>query len=455
MQHPESISLKDLLLSVRQELYQTFDRAYWIRAEISEIRENANGHCYLELVEKDSSGKLIVAKTKAAIWADTYRLLKPYFREETGQALGVGLKVLVEVTVNFHEVYGFSCVIRDIDPAFTLGDLARKRQETIHKLKEDGIWEMNKSLEFSEPVNRIAVISSASAAGYGDFQDQIQSNKRGYKFYVKLFPAIMQGEGAAASIIEVLDTIYTYSDFFDAVVIIRGGGATTDMLAFDEYDLAAHCAQFPLPVITGIGHDRDESIVDMVAHTRCKTPTAVAAFLIDKMAELETDVLFLQNEVSDKVSEYLTKEKKYFENLVLRFSQKLNISLQKEKYYLNRMIETVRQRSVFALEKERQNVKEKRQKIELLVRNFLNKEQYAIKLYEKTLSLVSPQNVLKKGYSLTIKNGKAVRSVDELKTGDIIITILSDGKKQSVVKTSPPAPLHKRGVTKQEDHSDN
>ena len=390
MQHPESISLKDLLLAVRQELYQAFDRPYWIRAEISEIRENANGHCYLELVEKDSSQKLIVAKTKAAIWADTYRLLKPYFKEETGQAFGVGLKVLVEVTVNFHEVYGFSCVIRDIDPAFTLGDLVGKRQKTIHRLKEDGVWEMNKSLEFSQPINRIAVISSASAAGYGDFQDQIRSNKRGYKFYVKLFQAIMQGEGAVASIIEALDKIYTHAVFFDAVAIIRGGGATTDMLAFDEYDLAAHCAQFPLPVITGIGHDRDESIVDMVAHTRCKTPTAVAAFLIDKMAESESDLLYLQNELSNNVSEYLAKEKKYFENLAPRFSQKLNIFLQKEKYKLE--------------------------------------------LYEKTLSLVSPRNILKKGYSLTIKNGKTVRSIDELSVGDVITTIFQDGKKQSVIK---------------------
>ena len=434
MQHPESISLKDLLLAVRQELYQTFDRGYWIRAEISEIRENTNGHCYLELVEKDSSEKLIVAKTKAAIWADTYRMLKPYFKEETGQALNVGLKILVEVTVNFHEVYGFSCVIRDIDPTFTLGDLARKRQETIRKLKEDGIWEMNKSLELSGLVNRIAVISSPSAAGYGDFQDQLLSNKKGYKFYVKLFPAIMQGEGAVASIIDALDRIYTHTGFFDVVAIIRGGGATTDMLAFDEYDLAAHCAQFPLPVITGIGHDRDESVVDMVAHTRCKTPTAVAAFLTDKAAESEANVLFLQNEIVGKVSGYLTKEKSYLENMTLQFSQKLNLSLQKEKYYLNRAIEAIRQKSVFALQREKRNGQEVGRKMRLLIRHFFNKEQYKIELYEKTLSLVSPWNVLKKGYSLTIKNGKTVRSAEELTAGDIITTIFSDGRKQSEVK---------------------
>jgi exodeoxyribonuclease VII large subunit len=411
MLHPESISLKDLLLAVRQELYRTFDCGYWIRAEISEIRENVNGHCYLELIEKDTSGKLIVAKTKAAIWADTYRMLKPYFKEETGQSLNVGLKILVEVAVNFHEVYGFSCVIRDIDPSFTLGDLAKKRRETIEKLKEDGVWEMNKSLEFPEPLNRIAVISSASAAGYGDFQDQLQSNKKGYKFYVKLFPAVMQGEAAASSIIEALDAIYTCAGLFDAVAIIRGGGATTDMLAFDEYDLAAHCAQFPLPVITGIGHDRDESVVDMVAHTRCKTPTAVAAFLIDKMAETEADLFSLQNKILNNVLGYLAEERNY----------------------LSRITGTIRQKPVWVLQRERQTVEERGRKMGLLIRNLLDREQYKMKLYEKTLSLVSPANILKKGYSLTAKNGKIVRSVNELKTGDVITTILPDGKKQSVV----------------------
>ncbi len=411
MQQPESISLKDLLFAVRRELYRTFDGGYWIRAEISEIRENANGHCYLELVEKDSSEKLIVAKTKATIWADTYRILKPYFKEETGQELNVGQKILVEVTVNFHEVYGFSCVIRDIDPTFTLGDLARKRQETIRKLKEDGVWEMNKSLDFPEIGNRIAVISSSSAAGYGDFLNQLQMNKKGYKFYVKLFPAVMQGDGAATSIIDALDKIYAYAVFFDAVVIIRGGGATTDMLAFDEYELADNCAQFPLPIITGIGHERDESIVDMVAHTRCKTPTAAAAFLIDKMAETEENLLFLQNEILDRISEYLTKERGYFGDITSQFYQRLN----------------------FVLQKERRNVREIQQKTKLLIRHFLTREQHKIELEEKTLSLVSPYNILKKGYSLTVKNGKTVHSAEGLNTGDIITTIFVDGKKQSKI----------------------
>ena len=221
----------------------------------------------------------------------------------------------------------------------------------------------------------------------------------------------MQGEAAAASIIEALDAIYACAGFFDAVVIIRGGGATTDMLAFDEYDLAAHCAQFPLPVITGIGHDRDESIVDMVAHTRCKTPTAVAAFLIDKMAETEADLLSLQNKILNNVSGYLATERNY----------------------LNRIAGAIMQKPVWVLQRERQTVKERERKMELLTRNLSDKEQYKMKLYEKTLSLVSPANILKKGYSLTAKNGKTVRSINELETGDVITTILPDGKKQSVV----------------------
>jgi exodeoxyribonuclease VII large subunit len=411
MQPLASISLKDLLSAVKQTIAQTLYEGYWVRAEISEIRANANGHCYLELIEKDSSGKLIVAKTKATIWADTYRLLQPYFEAETGQSLKAGLNILVEVTVGFHEVYGFSCTIRDINPTFTLGDLAQKRQETIRKLKEDGIWEMNKSLPLPEPINRIAIISSASAAGYEDFLNQLKSNKKGYQFYCRLFPAIMQGDEASASIIHALDAIYNAVDLFDAVVIVRGGGATTDMLAFDEYELAAHCAQFPLPIITGIGHERDEAIVDMVAHTRCKTPTAVAAFLLEKMAEAETDLLFLQQEIIDHASQYLAGKR----------------------YSLNQLAGSFKQRSASIIQEQRQTVKEMRQKLETLLRIRSSEERHKIELKEKTLYFISPENILKKGYSLTIKNGRIVKSINQIALGDQITTILPDGKMESIV----------------------
>lgn len=420
-------------MAVRQELYHTFDGGYWVRAEISEIRENANGHCYLELVEKDSSDKLIVAKTKASIWADTYRMLKPYFKEETGQYLNVGLKILVEVSVNFHEVYGFSCVIRDIDPTFTLGDLAKKRQETIKKLKEDGIWDLNKSLEFPMPANRIAIISSATAAGYGDFINQLQSNKKRYTFYHKLFPAIMQGDEAESSIIGALDRIYNHIDLFDAVVIIRGGGATTDMLAFDEYELAAHCAQYPLPIITGIGHNRDESVVDMVAYMRCMTPTAAAALLIDKMDESATELTNLQNGITIRASGMVQTKERELRNIALSLSQNLNLSLQKENYHLSRIVEMIGQKTDVVLWKKKSEMEEKQQQLKETIQKILNKEEHRIKLINKTFSLVNPQNILKKGYTLTIKNGSVVRSVKQLQSGDVIATLLADGKKQSTI----------------------
>jgi exodeoxyribonuclease VII large subunit len=430
----ESLSLKELLIAVKQQLYHTFDCSYWIRAEIGEIKENSNGHCYLELIEKDSSDRLIVAKTKAVIWADTYRLVKPFFKEETGQDLSAGLNILIEVSVNFHEIYGFSCVIRDIDPTFTVGDLARKRLETINMLKKDGIWEMNKSLPFPVPANRIAVISSATAAGYGDFVNQLQNNKKGYKFYLKLFPAIMQGDRAVASIIEALDGVYECEGIFDIVVIIRGGGATMDMLAFDEYDLAAHCAQFPLPVITGIGHECDESVVDLIAHTRCKTPTAVAAFLIDKINEQEHAVNTLEQQILNKVSSRITNEKYNLRDIVLSFSQYSGKLLQKEMYQQKYYTELLKQKTDNYRKKQKFLVNKKTDFLHKKADSYLRNNYHKMEMLGKTFTLVSPENILKKGYTLTSKAGKIIRSANELQKGDEITTMFSDGIKQSKIK---------------------
>lgn len=249
---------------------------YWVRAEIASISEKG-GHCYLELVEKAETG-LLAAKLRATCWANTYTLLKPYFEEETGSRLQAGMQVLVEIEIAFHAVYGLSANILNIDPKYTVGDLARQRQETIAKLQKEGVMDMNKALVLPTIVRRIAVISAESAAGYGDFCHQLQGN---YHFETTLFPAIMQGEHAAKSIIAALDSIAAQEEEFDAVVIIRGGGATTDLSCFDDYNLCNHCAQFPLPVITGIGHTRDVSVIDMVAFEALKTPTAVAQFFVD------------------------------------------------------------------------------------------------------------------------------------------------------------------------------
>lgn len=262
--------------SIVEDVITMETETYWVQAEIASISVRG-GHCYLDLVEKSVSG--IVAKMRATIWANVYALLRPYFHEETGTDLQVGMQVLVEATVDFHAVYGLSLNITNIDPTYTIGDLAKQRQETIAKLLAEGIMDMNKSLALPTIVRRIAVISSESAAGYGDFRHQLEDG--GYRFETTLFPAIMQGEHAPKSIIAALDTIANQEEEWDAVVIIRGGGATTDLTCFDDYNLCNHCAQFPLPIITGIGHTKDVSVLDMVSFAPLKTPTAVAQYFVD------------------------------------------------------------------------------------------------------------------------------------------------------------------------------
>ncbi len=262
--------------SIVEDVITMETETYWVQAEIASISVRG-GHCYLDLVEKSVSG--IVAKMRATIWANVYALLRPYFHEETGTDLQVGMQVLVEATVDFHAVYGLSLNITNIDPTYTIGDLAKQRQETIAKLLAEGVMDMNKSLALPTIVRRIAVISSESAAGYGDFRRQLEDG--GYRFETTLFPAIMQGEHAPKSIIAALDTIANQEEEWDAVVIIRGGGATTDLTCFDDYNLCNHCAQFPLPIITGIGHTKDVSVLDMVSFAPLKTPTAVAQYFVD------------------------------------------------------------------------------------------------------------------------------------------------------------------------------
>jgi exodeoxyribonuclease VII large subunit len=270
------MKLSELNGMVRQVLTEAFPTKLWVVAEISELKTQRSGHCYLVLIEKDTFTDKVVAQARATIWSYIYRILKPYFETTTGQVLIEGLKVLVQVTVEFHELYGYSLNIQDIDPTYTLGDLARRKTDIINKLTREGVIDMNKGLDFPLVPQRIAVISSETAAGYQDFTNHLNTNQGGYVFYTKLFSALMQGPQTEVSVIRALERIYEYEDLFDVVVIIRGGGSQFDLSCFDNYNIAFHVAQFPLPVITGIGHEKDNSVVDLVAHTRLKTPTAVA-----------------------------------------------------------------------------------------------------------------------------------------------------------------------------------
>lgn len=408
---PNSFSLKEFLLDVKDLLTGAFCDVYWVRAEISELRENANGNCYLVLVDKGSSGKLIEAKINAVIWQNVYRLMKPFFFSETKQMLSPGMKVLVAVNLTFHEQYGMQLNIRDIDPSFTLGDLAKKRQETIDMLKSDGVWDMNRQVEFPVPARRVAVISSGTAAGYGDFCDQLMADGNRFGFSAQLFPAVMQGDQTVPSVIAALDKVFAVMERFDVVVIIRGGGATTDMVAFDDYELASNVANFPLPVLTGIGHDRDESVVDMVAAVRCKTPTAVAAYLVEMMMSLESELLSLRRDFAACMRGRLSDAEHELENLSRSLSSVCRLSIQTASQELE----------MCAL------------RLSSLLRGRLRDESHRLELLDKSLSLVSPEAILKKGYSLTTKDGKVVSSLSNLRDGDVLTTFLRDGKVCSII----------------------
>lgn len=407
----ETYSLSQLTRFINQVVKVNFESPVWIKAEISELREASNGHCYLEFIEKDPDTDTLIAKIKANIWANTYRMLKPYFESSTGQQLHAGIKVLVSVTVDFHDVFGLSLNIRDIDPTYTLGELAKRRQEIIRQLEKDGVMEMNKSLEMPTLPNRIAVISSPSAAGYDDFCNQLDNNPDGFVFYKKLFPAIMQGDQAADSIIEALDNIYRHADLFDVVVIIRGGGATTDLACFDSYELALNCAQFPLPIIAGIGHQRDLSIVDMVTHTSVKTPTAAAALLIEMM-----------DEARDRMTDAYTAIYQLLHQRVQSQQQKLaDISWKIRHALINKTSD-----KKLTLE---------RQKSRLIqaVRLAINTQKNKLAILENSIERHSPAFLLKYGYTITTLNGKRLTSVKKIKSGDKIQTYLSDGDFGSTV----------------------
>lgn len=408
----QTISLYELNNLVKQALRRHLPDTYWIEAELSDVRSNYSGHCYLEFVQKDTSGNNLIAKARGTIWSNVYKMLKPYFEEETGQAFASGIKVRVCVSVEFHELYGHSLTVVDIDPTYTVGDMIRKRREILRRLEEEGVLDLNKELDFPMLPQRIAVISSATAAGYGDFCNQLERNPYGLVFYPKLFPAIMQGERVEESIIAALDRIYAEMEHWDAVVIIRGGGATSDLSGFDSYDLAANCAQFPLPIITGIGHERDDTVIDSVVHTRVKTPTAAAEFLISCMYESALMLEDYTNRIIGGVEVRMEREKHRLERLTERIPMTTNMYLQRGHF----KIETIWQR------------------LETALQHKMIKETHRLSLLEHRVMAASPEHLLKKGYSITMLNGKAVTDASTLKKGDRIVTMLHRGKIESEIK---------------------
>lgn len=427
------MTLYELNSMVRDVVELGMPGSYWVEAELSEVRERS-GHCYMELVQKDLTGNSTVARASARCWRSTWASVRPGFEQVTGEHFRAGLKVLLQVHAQFHENFGFSWIVTDIDPAYTLGDMARRRQEIIRILKEEGVFDLNKELCLSLFASRIAVVSSESAAGYGDFCNQLDTNAYGFAFSVRLFPAVMQGERTEGSIISALDAINSEADDFDCVVIIRGGGAVSDLSAFDSLALAENVANFPLPVITGIGHERDESVLDMVANKRVKTPTAAAALLIENLKHTYDRIVQAQERISVSVSRRMDYERVRLERVSGRIPVLFSLVKTRQQARIDSLFAWVGAAAGRIVAEERLRLDRLSVALAPAVRQRLSAENHRLELLGQRISAVDPAILLRRGYSITLHNGRAVYSPDQLSDGDVIETRLAEGNVRSVVR---------------------
>ncbi len=452
----KGLRLSELTRKIKHELSEAFPDHYWVIAEISEIRTNYSGHAYIEFIEKDPVSEKISARIRGTIWSYTFRMLRPYFENTTGYELEAGIKVMVKASVEYHELYGLSLNIKDIDPTYTLGDLARKKAEIIEKLTQEGVIDMNKGLPLPFAPVRIAVISSETAAGFGDFKDSLLNNPYNFKYNIELFPSIMQGEGAENSILLSLGKIFERENEFDLVAIIRGGGAKADLDCFNSYELAMHIAQFPLPVFTGIGHERDETIVDIVANSFLKTPTAVAEFIIDRTLEFANsledyegrlikaslEILEMNKSFIDHASQQLlylskshfNKENSGLDQLSLRLKSGSQQLTSDSKLKLQNYQRFTVHFSKSLLNESDKHFRLKKEELIKYTKNFLTKHYEQIIQFEKTNDYLNPEKILKRGFSITKFNNKVIKEPAGLQEGDMIETRLYKGKIISEIK---------------------
>jgi exodeoxyribonuclease VII large subunit len=426
------VRLSELNKAIKSTIETAFSQTLWVVAEISEMRCNTRGHCYLELVEKEDNDT--IAQIRANIWARAFRVIASNFKKTTGESLGQGMKVLLQINVTFHEIYGLSLNIRDIDPAYSLGEMARKRIEVIEQLTKEGLIKMNKQICLPLVPQRIAVISSVTAAGYGDFINHIDTNRYGYKIYHTLFQAFMQGQAAGASIISAMRKVKKQRRLYDALVIVRGGGSQVDLSCFDTYEIAAEIAKFPLPVITGIGHERDYTIADITAHTKLKTPTAVAEFLLSEILRFEERIMEGQKILIQQTSALIAREdhrvrylaqdlRHIVKEIFLREMKKIELSLHK--------IIRVTYRSI---ESNSNRLKLDVSRIAGALHIFFEQQHNRIRQNGQAIRLLDPANILKRGYSITYLNEKAIRDSEDLQKGYIIRTRLNRGSVRSIVE---------------------
>ena len=453
-----SLTLYELNALVRETLALEMPDEYWVEAELSEARE-VRGHCYMELIQKDEHSNTPVAKASAKCWASTWQLVKPHFMRVTGQEIHAGMKVLLKVYAQFHESYGFSWIVTDIDPTYTMGDMARKRMEIIRQLKEEGVFELQKELQLPMFCQHIAVISSANAAGYGDFVNQLENNEYGFRFHTQLFPAVMQGEGVEQSVIGALNkifesiecrtenlefatanddsslfTLHSSLNKFDCVVIIRGGGATSDLSGFDTLALAEHVANFPLPIITGIGHERDESVLDMVSHTRVKTPTAAAAFLIGHLKAVLDAIEDAEQRISSIVRQQMDMEKIRLLHLSQQIPTLFSLVRSRQEASIDRLQGNLRLSVMRRLQEERHRLDIHSHNLMPVIERRLLRERHQLDMLNEKLEALNPELLLRRGYSITLSGGKVVKDASILKSGDELETRLSKGTVRSVVK---------------------
>ncbi|MBP5278303.1 MAG: exodeoxyribonuclease VII large subunit [Prevotella sp.] len=439
----KALTLFELNQLVRETIELSMPDEYWVEAELSEVRE-VRGHCYIQLIQKDDRSNTPIAQASARCWKSTWMDVKPLFEKTTGQQMHAGLKVLFKVYPQFHENYGFSWIVTDIDPTYTIGDMMRKRQEIIRTLKEEGVFDLQKSLSLPMFCQHIAVISSQNAAGYGDFVNQLSNNEYHFRFQTQLFPAIMQGEQVEESIIHALNKIYaihqqrlsddTSETPFDCVVIIRGGGATADLSGFDTLALAENVANFPLPIITGIGHERDESILDMVSHTRVKTPTAAAAFLISQLKVVYDELNGMRQDIINAISLRMEREQLRINRLSNKMTMLFSMVKSRQENILQQHIHRIKS----ALDRFTIMERNKLDKVEKLLIPYAEKrimsEQHRLQLLQQRVEAANPEHLLRKGYSITLHNGKMVRDIKQVKSGDRLETRLSSGTIHSIVE---------------------
>lgn len=428
----KAFSLYELNSLVTDVIEQTLSESYWVEAELSEVREN-RGHCYMELIQKEEQSNVPLARASAKCWRSVWSVILPYFTRITGQLLHPGMQIMLQVHPQFHPQYGFSWIVDDINPEFTMGDMMRKRQEIIKQLKAQGVFELQKELVLPLFAQRIAVISSKTAAGYGDFCNQLLYNDYALSFSVTLFPAVMQGETVETSVIEALNAINDQVENFDCVVIIRGGGATADMSGFDTLQLAENVANFPLPIITGIGHDRDESILDMVSFCRVKTPTAAAAYLVDALAMTLSRVERAQEIIVDYVNKKLEIEQLRLQHLSDHIPVLFSLVRTKEEAMLKDIYQQILTKMKEQLTRCDFTLSKLSQQLHSQSQRLYEREVHKLDLIQYQLQSLDPATLLKRGYSITTHMGKAIYDTTSLEEGDTIVTHLANGTIESKV----------------------